>query len=207
MKTSTILLFSGIAILPGPAAAQIDASRDRPPISIQIAEARRTPFHARSGAHTSLVPGRLAGSFLPLRAAGYRPAHPFQEAVQEAPDSSPSFVRVFVPTLVATYLADFVGFWAFICWGYGGGSDCIDNEATNLALWVTVPVVVPAITAGRISGRHLSGFVGSALGTIAAIVSASAIDSDHWPVFVPAIDAAVTTFLTLALPDLGLRSH
>lgn len=105
-----------------------------------------------------------------------------------------------MPTLAATYLADFVGFWAAICWAYGGGGGCIDDEAINLALWVTVPVVAPALTAGGITDRFVPAFLGSALGTVAAVVSLVAIDPNRpAALIVPAIDAVVTTFATLVL--------
>ena len=135
----------------------------------------------------------------------HRVAYPLQEIPESPDDSRPTFGRVFGPTLAVTYLADLVGLWAAICWGYGGGGGCIDDEATNLAIWVTVPVVVPALTAGGITDRMLPGFVGSALGTMAAWMSLRAIDPDSGPVvfIVPAIDAAVTTLVTLALHDLG----
>ena len=69
----------------------------------------------------------------------------------------------------------------------------------------TLPVVVPALAAGWVAERFLSGFAGSALGTVAAIVSVRAIDPGNGPVvwIVPAIDAAVTTLPTLALHHLG----
>ena len=61
-----------------------------------------------------------------------------------------------------------------------------------------------ALTAGGIADRFVPGLLGSALGTVAAFMSVRAIDPDNWPVvFVPAIDAAVTTLVTLALHDLG----
>jgi len=160
-----------------------------------IEEARGSPFHfrTRTDASAALLLGHL-------------PAHLPRE-VPQAPttDSLPGFGTVFVPTPAMTYLADLVGFWAAICWADGGGGGCIDDETTNLALWVTVPVVVPALTAGGITDRMLPGFVGSALGTMAAWMSLRAIDPDSGPVvfIVPAIDAAVTTLVTLALHDLG----
>ena len=184
-------------LLPAAAAAQVDPGRqDISALSAAIEEARRSPFHVWTG----------AGASTALRLVGDLPAHQSREAPQTAAtDSLPSFAKVFAPTLAVTYLADLVGFWAAICWAYGGGGGCIDDEAINLALWVTVPVVVPALVAGGVTDRFLPGFVGSALGTVAAIVSVRAIDPDSGPVvlIVPAIDAAVTTFLTLALHDLG----
>ena len=190
-----LLVLTAIATPPGAtsggATAQTLAEWDGHSISAAIEEALRSPFHARTG----------TGAFT----AGDLPTHPSREGPQTpAPDSLPSFAKVFVPTLAATYLADLVGFWAAICWGYGGGGGCIDDETINLALWVTVPVVVPALAAGGVTDRFLPGFVGSALGTGAAIVALRAIDPDSGPVvwIVPAIDAAVTTLLTLALHDL-----
>ena len=159
-----------------------------------IEEARRSPFHRRTGTEAT-------ASLL----LGHPPGHPPQEAPESpAPDAPPSFVAVFLPTLAVTYLADLAGIWAAICWGYGGGGGCIDDETINLALWVTVPVVVPALTAGGIKGRMLHGFVGSALGVAAGVVSMgilNVIGEEEGPVVwtVPAIQPAATTLLTLAL--------
>ena len=183
-------------LLPAAAAAQVDPGRrDISALSAAIEEARRSPFHAQVG--TAATPA--------LRLLGYPPAHPPQEVPQTATtDSPPSFAKVFKHILAVTYLADLVGFWAALCWAFGGGGGCIDNGAINLALWVTVPVVVPALTAGGITDRFVPGLLGSALGTVAAFMSVRAIDPDNWPVmFVPAIDAAVTTLVALALHDLG----
>lgn len=160
-----------------------------------IEEARGSPFHRQTGARATVS----------LHLLGHREAYRPQE-IPESPtdDSTPSFARVFVSTLAMTYLADLVGLWAALCWAYGGGGGCIDNETINLALGVTVPVVVPALTAGGITDRMLPGFVGSALGTMAAWMSLRAIDPESGQVFiVPAIDAALTTLVTLAFPDLG----
>lgn len=157
MKTSTMLLFSGIAILPGPAAAQTDASRDTPPINIQIAEARGTPFHARLGAHTSLVPGRLAGPFLP-----HRP-----EAAA-APDSSadPLFGEVLLPTLLATMAADALGGWLFFCAALAerGSQHACDLGAIGLALGVGIPVAGSALAASRFGARLKPALLGSVAG-------------------------------------------
>ena len=194
-----LLVLTAIATPPaatsGGATAQTLAKWDGHSISAAIEEALRSPFHARTGTDESNA----------LRLVGDLPTHPSTEGPQTpAPDSLPSFAKVFGPTLAATYLADLVGFWAAICWDYGGGGGCIDDETINLALWVTVPIVVPALAAGGVTDRFLPGFVGSALGTVTAIVALRAIDPDSGPVvwIVPAIDAAVTTLLTLALHDL-----
>ena len=183
-------------LLPAAAVAQVDPGRrDISALGAAIEEARRSPFHAQVG--TVATPA--------LRLLGYPPAHPAQEVPQTATtDSPPSFAKIFMPTLAVTYLADLVGFGAAICWVYGGGGGCLDNGAINLALMVAVPVVVPALTAGGTTDRFVPGLLGSALGTVAAFMSVRAIDPDNWPVvFVPAIDAAVTTLVTLALHDLG----
>ena len=198
----TLPLLSGTAILlcaipPSSVSAQSSLRHNHvSALGAAIEEALGSPFHRQTGAEATAS----------LRLLGHRAAYPPQE-IPESPadDSSPSFARVFGPTLAITYLADLVGFWAAICWGYGGGGGCIDDETINLAIWVTVPVVAPALTAGGITDRMLPGFVGSALGTVAAWMSLRAIDPDTGPVvfIVPAIDAAVTSLVTLALHDLG----
>lgn len=192
-----VAFFAPVGILSGGAAAQVaPPHQDIRALGAAIEEARGSPFHDRTGTD---VPAAL-------HLLGHLPVHPPHGVPQTpAADSLPSFGTVFVPTLAMTYLADLVGFWAAICWDDGGGGGCIDDETINLALWVTVPVVVPALTAGGITDRMLPGFLGSALGTIAAVASVRAIDPDSGPVvlIVPAIDAAVTTLVTLALRDLG----
>ncbi len=193
-----LALVSGAAVLlcvtaPRSVAAQTSLRHHHAStLGADIQEVRGSPFHARSAAASSTT----------LHLLGHLAVHPPQEVPQApATDSLPSFRTVFVPTLAATYLADLVGFWAAVCWDSGGGDGCIDSKAINLALAITVPVAIPAYVAGGVVDRMLPAFLGSTLGTMAAVVSVF----DSWPALLvaPAIDAAVTTLLTLALHDLG----
>lgn len=154
-----------------------------------IEEARRSPFHHRTGTEAT-------ASLLLL---GHPPAHPPRESLRSpAADSPPSAAAVFVPTLAATYLADAVSFWAIFC------SRCLAHDAISYALVATVPVVVPALVAGAFAGRFKPTFLGSALGAGVAFLGMTQMDVNNWPiVFLPAIHAAVTTVAGLARRDRG----
>lgn len=159
-------------------------------LSAAIEEVRRSPFHLQTGVAVS--------AFLHL--PGYPPAHPHQEVRETpAPDSLPTFRAVFLPTVTVTYLADAVGFWALLCWGFGGGGGCIDNGLINLAIGTTIPIVVPAYmasTSGRVGFKP--ALIGSAIGAGAVAALIPAIDPDNWPVvLLPLLHAAATTFARL----------
>jgi len=70
------------------------------------------------------------------------------------------------------------------------------NRTKEVALILTVPVVVPALVAGGITGRYGSALLGSAFGTALALAGASA-GSAAVALALPAMHAAMTTLFSL----------
>ena len=186
MLPALVAIAASLASLPDGGTAQTASShRYATALGAAIEEARRTPFHARADTDAILV----------LHLPRYLPAPPPQEIPETlAADSLPSFLAVFLPTLAATYLADFAAYWGLACSISGGGSRCIDNLAITSAVAVAAPLVVPGLVAGWASdGRFSKALLGSVLGSGVMVLGLATTDW-YGPavVFLPAIHTAVT---------------
>ena len=181
-----LAMVAPIAASHGRAAAQTRAERDALSISAAIEEVRRSPFHATQAQQAPIA----------FELAALAPAHPSREAFDTpANDSLPLFGLVFWPTVTATYVADFVGFWALMCHAYERGRGCIGSGPVNLALMATVPVLIPALAASGLKMPFPPALAGSALGAGLALLAIPVIGVDNLVVvFLPFVHAAVTTF-------------
>ncbi len=170
------------AAFPAGAAAQTGAEPYGHTLRTAVSKALESPFHASSGTDAPVA----------LAMAGPGPA-PAPKVLYRSSDSLPSFGRVFLPVIAATYLTDLLAGVVLLNVLF----DERDIDRTKeVALILTVPVVVPALVAGGITGRYGSALLGSALGTVLAFAGASS-GSAPVALALPAIHAALTTLLSL----------
>jgi len=171
------------ALLSGGAAAQTRAEPGGHRLGAAVSEALRSPFHASPNTDERVVEA-LAGS---------GPATP--EVLNRPTDSLPSFGRVFLPVVAATYLTDLLTFAAL----FPIFLDDRDIDRTKeIALILTVPAVVPALVAGRNTGQYLPALAGSAFGTLLALAGLTS-GSAPLALALPAMHAALTTYGALSL--------
>ena len=183
LLAAKILVIAAIAAqtaLPsGRTAAQTRAERGGHSINAAIEKVRRSPFHSRAGVERPAA----------IRPGGQHPAHSLHTYPS---DSLPSFGQVFLPVIAATYLTDLLAGVVLL----GVFLDERDIDRTKeVALILTVPVVVPALVAGGITGRYGHALLGSAFGTALALAGARS-GSGPVALAVPAMHAALTTLFS-----------
>ena len=168
------------AAFPAGAAAQTGAEPYGHTLRAAVSKALESPFHASSGTDSPVA----------LAMPGPGPA-PAPKAPYRSSDSLPSFGRVFLPVIAATYLTDLLAGVVLI---YMVLDDRDIDRTKEVALILTVPVVVPALVAGGITGRYGYALLGSAFGTALALAGARS-GSAPVALALPAIHAALTTLL------------
>ena len=187
------LLAVGAALPAGTTAQTSPPPAETSWLSASVSEARRSPFHSPAS-----VPGpALLGPVLV-------PA-PVSEGSQLAGSASdPSFLRVFLPTLLVTAAADFAGLGGVVCLAYG----CRGWESLLPIFGPPALFLAPPTAAKLAGGSFGSALLGSALGVGAGWVILTNAEDDParigqsgWPpatlIVVPFLHAGLTTLLSL----------
>ncbi len=183
------LMLAACAALPGEAAAQTTMSTRGPgTLSTAMAEALRSPFHASTVVERLVVVEPVAVSV----------PHPGDQ--QDAESSGrPSFHRVFLPTLGAVLLSEWVSLGLLADCLF---DSCSDAEGTAKVLTALPILVLSPPTAARIAGGSFTrGLLGSAAGFalgmgLSAIVDGFGVDGSIAFLALPATHSLVTTFLS-----------
>ena len=158
------------------ASAQRGPQREGQSLSAAIAEAKRSPFHARDDVSGSVTPdtGPAAHfrSGVSLLVAG-------QETGDAMPSDGPSARRVFLATAIAAPVANVVGL-ALISWGFLADADGESGWDDTAGLGgVAIALLGPPIAARLVGGGFGRAVLGSVVGTGLGIVTLSQVGEDR----------------------------
>lgn len=187
-------LLAACVALPGGSAAQ-SATPTRGPgtLSTAMAEALRSPFHAKTG----------AGGLAIFQPSGVPVPHAWDRQIRDSA-RGPSFHRVFWPTLGAAALSLGAGLFLTVGGCYGSSHEsCVGWSVAGGAIWVLVPATVARIAGGSFGKGVLGSALGAGLG-FAAFHLGLGIgldDSVAWWAIPP-----THAFLTTALSRLRART-
>lgn len=189
----SLLLVVGAALPAGIGAQTVPPPAETSWLSASMSEARRSPFHSPA----SVSGPALLGS-VPVPA-------PVTERFQLADSANdPSFLSVFMPTLLVTAAADFAGYVGVICFVYG----CRGWEPLFETIGLPALFLAPPTAAKLAGGSFGTALLGSALGVGAGLVIVADAEDDPlrigqsgWPlatlIVVPFLHAGLTTLLSL----------